>query len=572
MTLPLLLGFVSLGTEVGHWYLAQREMQGAADAAAISAAAEYIQQYNSGNPSSTSYQTVGQTYASLNGFLIPTSNICLVTASGTNPGCTAQSVDARAIICSAPPCIVAEVTQNTSNWLTTRASMRPLGSQISVQPIPTPTLVERAVVAIGTALSSTSGGDCVLALANDARALWVHGTGDLKANCGIAADGGIDQNVNGTPLGGLTFSGSNAKVEITTLTVAASMAPCPGSQCFLYTPTGTPMPASAVHTHTAILDPYAATLNFPTAPLGVQTGGVAIVNKGSSYTGASCTFTVTGGKFYGAASTPAKFTASISGGKVNSITAVTDPGAYATFPTSPVTATSSCGGSGATFTLTQGCFSWNGTAIAGRKYCSINANNSVVNFPAGNYYIAGGDSGNNCAGFCVQGGNANVTSAAAGVTFYLMKGDGANSRGPSYYATVNIHGMGNSGILAICAPGTVASGTACGDRSNNSCSGTCMLFVSDPTATGNGLSTSQGTPSSSINVFSGNANTTLGGLAYLPTETFQTQGNTTILGCFGVIAKYIDVGGTPVFSDGCLPGNGVGSTTTTSLTSPSLVQ
>jgi uncharacterized membrane protein len=60
MVLPVLLGFVSLGAEVGHWYLAQREMQGAADAAAISAAAEYIQQINAGNPASTSYQTVGR--------------------------------------------------------------------------------------------------------------------------------------------------------------------------------------------------------------------------------------------------------------------------------------------------------------------------------------------------------------------------------------------------------------------------------------------------------------------------------------------------------------------------------
>ena len=37
--IPVLLGFVSLGTEVGHWYLTMRAMQGAADAAAISVAA-----------------------------------------------------------------------------------------------------------------------------------------------------------------------------------------------------------------------------------------------------------------------------------------------------------------------------------------------------------------------------------------------------------------------------------------------------------------------------------------------------------------------------------------------------
>ena len=27
MVMPILLGFTSLGVEVGHWYLAQREMQ-----------------------------------------------------------------------------------------------------------------------------------------------------------------------------------------------------------------------------------------------------------------------------------------------------------------------------------------------------------------------------------------------------------------------------------------------------------------------------------------------------------------------------------------------------------------
>jgi Flp pilus assembly protein TadG len=59
MVLPVLLGFTSLGVEVGHWYLAQRVMQGAADAAAISASAQYIADYNAGNVASLTYQTVG---------------------------------------------------------------------------------------------------------------------------------------------------------------------------------------------------------------------------------------------------------------------------------------------------------------------------------------------------------------------------------------------------------------------------------------------------------------------------------------------------------------------------------
>src|SRR5437868_2597100 len=49
IVLPILLGFGSLGVEVGHWYLAERQMQGAADAAAMSAAAQSIQDQIAGN-------------------------------------------------------------------------------------------------------------------------------------------------------------------------------------------------------------------------------------------------------------------------------------------------------------------------------------------------------------------------------------------------------------------------------------------------------------------------------------------------------------------------------------------
>ncbi|HYZ41706.1 MAG TPA: pilus assembly protein TadG-related protein, partial [Stellaceae bacterium] len=42
VTIPITMAFASFGIETGHWYLTQREVQGAADAAAISAAAEYI--------------------------------------------------------------------------------------------------------------------------------------------------------------------------------------------------------------------------------------------------------------------------------------------------------------------------------------------------------------------------------------------------------------------------------------------------------------------------------------------------------------------------------------------------
>jgi hypothetical protein len=553
LVMPVLLGFSSLGIEVGHWYLAQRQMQGAADAAAISAAAQYIADFPT-NPNSTSYQPVGVSYASLNGFAIPTANVCLISSSGDNCG-TVRSLDSRPIVCSTPPCVVVEITQNTLNWLTTRASLEPTTQIGGVQAIPTPTLKARAVVSAKsiTTTTATNGVDCILALANDPQAVLVHGGGDIKAACGLSIDGGRDQNVSGTALGGITFSGSNSKVNISSLVVSANSTNCPdgGAHCQQYG-SAAALPASAVLTNTATQDPYAS-LTYPTPPLGVQTGGVVINAAGSGYTNGTCTFTVTGGT-----GTPAKFTATISGGKVTAIRSVTDPGAYTVFPTNPATATGTCGTgtTAAKFNLTEGCFSWNNTPLAGRKYCSISPS-GTINFPTGNYFIAGGDSG--CVGFCLSGNNNHVTSDAAGVTFYLANGDGANSRGANTYAQVSLSGFGNSTTLALCAPGT-----NCG----TGCTGSCLLFVQGAPAAVLAAhpvppSTSQGTPATTVNSFSGNGNSTLSGLVYLPKQTFQVQGNSMISGCFGVVAKYVDDGGTPTFTNGCLPGNGIGGGTTT---------
>jgi hypothetical protein len=445
-------------------------------------------------------------------------------------------------------------------WLTTQMSIEPNGLG-HVQSIPAPTLLARAVVSVKsqTETVTRTGTDCILALANDAQAVLVHGNNaDIKGNCGLAIDGGRDQNVNGPPLGGISFSGAAAKVNISTLVIAgpATSTICPdnGTHCQQFGSTAA-LPATAVKINTPTPDPYAAHLNFPTPPSGVQTNGVVRTAQGSGYTNGTRTFTVVGGT-----GTPAKFTATVALGKVTTIGSVIDPGAYTVFPTSPVSVTpDSGGGAGATFTLTEGCFTWisGGTPRLGRKYCSINLNGSgTTNFPTGSYYIAGGDS--NCVGFCVSSANASATSDVAGVTFYLTNGEGNGTFGTSSYAHIAI----SSGAISLCAPGT-----NCG----TGCTGSCMLFVQNPAAT---TSTSQGTPANTINSFAGNGNRTLSGLIYLPRQTFQIQGNSSIGGCFGVIAKYVDDGGTPTFSNGCLPGSGIGGTTTTTtvLSNPHLSQ
>ena len=583
LTIPLLIGFASLGVEVGHWYLGLRLMQGAADAAALSAAAQYVADQKANNTTSTDYQRVGVSYASVNGYRIPTANVCLVPTSGSDNCGTVRSLDSRPIVCKTGPCVVVEITQSTANWLSTKLSLEAGTAGHKVQAIPTPTLKARAIVrAVSQTISTTATGtDCILALANDPAAVLVHGNGDLEANCGVAIDGGRAQNASGTALGGITFNGSPSKVNISSLIVASSSTGCPGAHCFLYNPATSPLPAANIKMNTATPDPYASQVAaiFATAPpAGVQTGGVKITNAGSGYktsTGSAngtCTFTVSGTYYVSTASSPATFAATISGGKVTAIRAVTDPGAYATFPKSPVSATSTnCSGSGATFTLTEGCFTWNGTVIAGRKYCSINLQGAgTTNFPAGTYWIAGGDSG--CAGFCVSSNNATVTSAYQGVTFLLTNGDGDNSLGAGSYAAVKI----TSGNISLCAPGTTSIGPTCttanfGSGCTVTNSTSCLLFAQNPAAT---TSTGDGNPPTTNNTFSDNGTRTLSGLNYLSKQTFAESGNGPSNGCVGIIAKYFDIGGTPLFNNGCLPGNGIGGTTTTVTTwgTPTLYQ
>src|SRR5947207_9099548 len=328
LLLPLLLGFGSLGIEVGHWYLMQRQMQGAADAAAISAAAQYIQDRVAGKTTSTAYQTTGQSYASLNGFTIPLANTCLITASGDNCGAI-RALDARRLpTCTdAAPCMAVEITQDTFQWVSTNASLEPNGLA-ATKPIPTPTLVARSVVSMNITVTNTvQGNSCILALANDRNAVQVRGNGNINARCGILIDGGRNQNprtpaVNSSPAcsddtaapcGGLTLWGSNAKVSIDDLTVAAGTAGPTGSSCpsatrCLVFNSATPLPNSKIFLNTATPDPYADRIF--TKPAGVVVTAITNVRKGSGYTNGNRTFTVQGGS-----GIVAKFTATVAGGQ-----------------------------------------------------------------------------------------------------------------------------------------------------------------------------------------------------------------------------------------------------------------
>ena len=525
LLLSMLIGLTGLGVEVNLWYQTKRSMQGAADAAAISAALALT-----GSGSCTSGSACAWA-PGLHGLGIAAENGWQHT--GTN-GIQVQVVS--------PPTLTSSALFNNPNavevWIT-QPQISLFGAADNVSAT---TIGAYAIASVTTVASR--GADCVLALANATNAVQVDGSGDLQSNCGIAIDGGIDQNVNGSPLGGIHFNGNPSKVHITNLVVASNSTECPNAHCFLYNST-TALPASGVKTNTATADPFAS-LTFPTPPQGVQS--VAISNSGSGFTNGTRTFTVVGGTN----TFPAKFTATVSGGKVTVILAVIDPGAYTVMPTNPVSVTvDTGGGSGAKFTLTEQCFTWTtgSVPLPGRKYCSINLNGGVTtNFTAGSYYIAGGDA--NCVGFCASG---TVTSDSAGVTFYLTNGEGNGTFGTNSYARISI----SSSSIALCAPGT-----ACG----TSCTGSCMLFFQNPAATTTTSLDPNGggpTPANTNNTFTGNGTKTLSGLIYLPKQTVSVSGGTSISGCTAVVAKYLDIGGTPTFSNGCLPGSGIGGTTTT---------
>lgn len=512
--LILLVGLTGLGAEASLWYQTKRSMQGAADAAAISAAYALTTTGSCTSGSGCSWAP------GLQGLAVAAENFWLYGAT--------NGVQVKVV--SPPTKSGSPLLNNTSAvevWITQTQSTILFGA---VDNIAAPTIGAYAI-AVNTAII-TPGADCVLALANDASAVLVHGGGDLASNCGIAIDGGRDQNVNGTPLGGIQFNGSKSQVNITSLVVASSSTGCPdSSHCFLYNST-TPLPALAVKTNTPTVDPYSS-LSFPPPAQGSKT--VAISAAGSGYTTGTRTFTVIGGT-----GTATKFTATVSNaGTVTGILAITDPGSYTTMPTNPVTATPDTGsGTGAKFNLTQGCAAYTAgmsPPVAGRVYCSFNLTSSgTTNFAAGTYYADGGDA---CVGFCVSGANTTVTSDTAGVTFVLRN---------------NARLAMDSGTVTLCAPGT-----SCG----TTCSGSCVLFYQDPaTAT---ASTSNGAPANTVSSFTGNGTRTMSGLIYMPKQTFSMGGSSSIGGCTGVVAKYFDIGGTPTFSNGCLPGSGIGGSTIT---------
>jgi len=172
MMLPVIIGFVGMGVEVGLWYSAKRSLQSAADAAAIAAAYEV-----SSGSSAATIASAAQTDAVRNGFdtAIGTITLNVPPTSGAYVG-QANAVEV----------LVSEPRQTLFAAILTTASV---------------TIVSRAV-----ALSGGDGDACVLALnTTKQKAMEFSGNSNINATgCVVASNSSHSSSIEITGSGTVT--------------------------------------------------------------------------------------------------------------------------------------------------------------------------------------------------------------------------------------------------------------------------------------------------------------------------------------------------------------------------------
>jgi hypothetical protein len=587
IALPVLFGFVSLGVEVGHWYLVQREMQGAADAAAISAAAEYIAQ----NQSGTSYRTVGVQYAALNGFTITASDVCLVTSSGNNCDATHPTP----IVCATPPCIVVDFTRAQKQMFL---------------PIPEPTLPVRSIVdlKVQTTTTSSSGDGCVLGLSQTQTAVVLFGNGNLQApNCAVASD------TTTTTVAGLTL-GTGGKAGFNVQSIYFAQPPL--TPPFVCNSSDKCSTGSITH-NSYTQDPYALTRHFdapPTPPyvtvtisplttgsktakatlganqtLPFSSGNQVTIVAGSPYGGSfpvtvtsSTTFTYAVGTALTAPATPVSPATSVYAYKVGACVAFTNgannPGGTASNPKCYLGGTTSGNTTFNPYTYFLGPMSVGGTTV----FDGTPTSDGFYVFDGGVTFMPNGNSTLGAGIYYVKGPNGvtfgnkdvicGVTQATAdkncpynsaangGVTFVMTSSALYGSQGQ-----VTANGQDTIELTALCTDATCSQngGTKSNQIGSSDTSG--LVFFADPSTTTGGFN------------FQGQENFAITGAMYFPNQTVSMTGQATFAStpCTQLIANIIQIGGNGSFANGCLPFGGSTSTTettTTQITSPRLYQ
>jgi hypothetical protein len=139
ITVPLMMGFAGLGIEAGSWLWHARAMQGAADAAATSAADALAFDTNPANP--TSFRTEGTSVAAVNGWQNGVNGVAVTVNNPPVSGGYAGNPAAVEVI----------ITQTSTNWF---SGMLPIGYAA-------PQLKARSVALSNPAI------DCILSLSNN---------------------------------------------------------------------------------------------------------------------------------------------------------------------------------------------------------------------------------------------------------------------------------------------------------------------------------------------------------------------------------------------------------------------
>ena len=556
--LVALIGISGLGVEVGRWYQLRRSMQGIADAAAISAV--WSHDGTGFSCSSGSLGTSCTADAGFHGlavategnwFYTPTNGVSVrVFSPPESPSKLAGDLNAVEVLIQQPqPLLFGRV-------------FSVLGSSTD------PVTVKAFSVAKRLLIASAAGNNCILALANAADAVQVRGIGNLSAMCGVSVDGGRAQNANGSPLGGITFKGDNAELHVTSLIVSAPSTSCPDTNpkkqhCFSFDPYYGSL--SNVVTNATTRDPYKLRpCDEDEEPLANGLCGryfdrsLAVTNPDGSCV--QWTGTPTPGVAY----------CSINLGGTG--TTVFPSGVYYIFggDAGCVGFCVSGGGAvvrsepgGVTFVLTNG--TGKGSPI--NSYARLKITTGDIELTAlpktdtstthGLIFFQDPEAteslGQNGApwGLSLDPLEVTILNGGSGYTpgtqtFTVPNDNGAPA---TFTATVDASGVVTS-IVAVTTRGNYTAPPASpGTATSSDGSGTGALFQF----------TFQSLVDNHIGGAGNDGKRYLSGVLYFPKQNVSLTGNGPLTGeCVGVVAKYLDVGGNPLFrNDGCLPGSGV---------------
>jgi Flp pilus assembly protein TadG len=518
LVLPVLVGFATLGIEAGNWYRVGRAMQGAADAAAMSAAASYL-------AGESNYTTVGATYGTLNGFT--TGNPCGAT-SPCNVTVIVNPINAQNQI-------IVDIAQVQSALLVpiaVHATPAPCGSVSTL----TVCVKAHAVITV-TAPTTTGGNGCLIGLSKTQIALIVGGNGLINApSCVAASDTCGGQTAAQCPLAGFGLNGGG-QVNLAELDVATQNPfVCPAGTA------GTACKITLLKTTYPLWtrDPYGTfTMPNPGAcpasdPVPVTSATGVILYAPGTYchgisisSGSSVVIFSPGIYFVGSNNSGVASSFSITGGFVNQIT-------VAATPAPAISA------GGANYKKNDVLQVLGGTALLATtiKVTSVdNRTGAITGFTvtSGAYTVAP-SSAVSVSGGTGTGAKFTLTftnSATNAVSFVLTSPTGAN------VGSVQI----KNAAVTLAAP---TSGTTQG-----------LVFWQDCLPKATACAPSGGA------TFNGNGvlPMTLTGAVYIPHQTVTVAGNSTFLPttCTAIVANIIDFQGQGTITKGCLPIGGGGT-------------